>query len=50
MKLSVSTSRSPTESIEINVTSTDIYNDHKQVLIRERLVDAAQELDDHANK
>jgi hypothetical protein len=49
MKLPVSTSWSR-ESIEINVTIADIYNDHKQVLIRERLVDAAQELDDHANK
>jgi hypothetical protein len=50
MKPSVSTSGSRTESIEINVTIADIYNDHKQILIRERLVDAVQELDDHANK
>ena len=48
--ISKCSSQSCTEMVRINCYDADIYNDHKQALIRERVVDAAQALDDNAHE
>ena len=50
MKPSVSPYLSDAPRASKLTPNVDIYNDHKHALIRERVVDAAQELDDNAHK